>query len=140
MSRLLKFAKSYSIPTVFGAVPISRFTIQFTKFVFGVHLFWEYFAQVKQTSGPSMLPTLNAYGDWVLVSNLYRRGKGIEVGDLVSVKHPMFPGTRAIKRVLGMPGDFVLRDTPGRSEMMLQVKFDSAMSKQMRVQGLRAVD
>ena len=39
------------------------------------------------------------------------------VGDVVSIKHPMFPGVGASKRVLGMPGDFVGRDTPAAGQM-----------------------
>lgn len=69
-----------------------------------------------------MLPTIASTGDVVYVSKLHRRGKGIKVGDVVSFKHPMFPDTGAIKRVVGMPGDFVARDTPGRGNgVMLQV-------------------
>lgn len=59
-----------------------------------------------------MLPTIAVTSDQVLISRSYRRGRGIVVGDLVSIKHPMFPEQGAIKRVLGMPGDYVLRDTP----------------------------
>ena len=60
-----------------------------------------------------MLPTLSVAGDSVLINKQHRRGRGIVVGDLVNIKHPMFPEEGAIKRVLGMPGDFVGRDTPG---------------------------
>lgn len=59
-----------------------------------------------------MLPTMAVKGDRVYVDKLYRRGRGIQVGDVVDFKHPLHPGEGAIKRVLGMPGDFVLRDTP----------------------------
>ena len=76
-----------------------------------------------------MLPTLNVIGDWVYISKLYRRGKGIQVGDVVSFKHPLVPGMRASKRVLGMPGDFVLRNTPGEGGMMVQVGFYSIRQK-----------
>lgn len=75
------------------------------------------------TWGPSMLPTLGPRGDWVYISKLSRRGKDVRVGDMVAVKHPMFPGTGAIKRVVGQSGDFVLRDTPGAaSDAMIQVR------------------
>ena len=70
-----------------------------------------------------MLPTLSVRNDWVYVDKSYRRGKGLLNGDTVSVKHPMFPGVGAIKRVVGMPGDIVGRDTPGTgSRMMIQVR------------------
>ncbi|KAL8717056.1 MAG: hypothetical protein Q9225_005664 [Loekoesia sp. 1 TL-2023] len=73
-----------------------------------------------------MLPTLAAQGDLVWISSYYRHGKGVKVGDLISFKHPCVPGAAALKRVGGMPGDFVMRDVyeggdgKGR-EMMLQV-------------------
>ena len=49
------------------------------------------------------------------------------MGDVVTVRHPMFPWMGASKRVLGMPGDFVIRGTPGGGsggegeQMMVQV-------------------
>ncbi len=42
------------------------------------------------------------------------------------MKHPLMPEEGAIKRVLGMPGDFVMRDTPdveGGRGMMIQVGY-----------------
>lgn len=57
-----------------------------------------------------MLATLSAHGDSVLILRSYRRGRGIQVGDVVNFKHPMFPRVGAIKRVGGMPGDFVCQD------------------------------
>ena len=68
-----------------------------------------------------MAPTMNATGDWLLLSKTYRRGRGIEVGDIVSFKHPIDQGTYSVKRVIGMPGDFVLRDSPDTSGAMIQV-------------------
>lgn len=91
------------------------------KLGFGSHLFGHYFGHPAETAGPSMLPTLNVTGDVIWINKLYRRGKGVVVGDLVSIKHPWFPEMRACKRVLGMPGDFVLRDTPGEGSAMIQV-------------------
>lgn len=68
-----------------------------------------------------MLPTFEVLGDWVLISRAYRRGKDIKVGDVVSFDSVVDPAERVIKRVIGMPGDYVLRDTPGTSETMIQV-------------------
>ena len=69
-----------------------------------------------------MIPTFNSYGDAVLISKYYRRGRGVQVGDVVSYAHPIHPEQRAIKRVMGLEGDFVLRDTPGiGSGTMLKV-------------------
>ncbi|SLM38289.1 mitochondrial inner membrane protease subunit protein [Lasallia pustulata] len=100
----------------------NRRFISATKFLFLGHLFISYVGYIAQTEGPSMLPTLAVDHDWVYISKFYRRGKGIRVGDVVSFKHPMFPSVGALKRVVGMPGDFVLRDTPGSAgRMMIQV-------------------
>ncbi|KAL8947742.1 MAG: hypothetical protein Q9222_006015 [Ikaeria aurantiellina] len=69
-----------------------------------------------------MLPTLAADGDHVWMSSIYRYGKGIQVGDVVSFKHPMVVDAEAIKRVAGMPGDFVMRDMhENGADTMLQV-------------------
>ncbi len=74
-----------------------------------------------------MLPTLEAKGDGVIISKLYRRGKGIEVGDIVSIKNPLMWREGVMKRVLGMPGDFVLRDSPMKGEgTMIQVLSDTS--------------
>jgi hypothetical protein len=59
-----------------------------------------------------MLPTFNSFGDNVLISRYYRRGRGIKVGDVVSYAHPIHPDVTGLKRVLGLEGDFVLRETP----------------------------
>ena len=70
-----------------------------------------------------MIPTMAVKGEQVWINKYYRRGRGIRVGDIVSFKHPLEPGEGAIKRVLGMSGDFVLRDTPeeGGKGLMIQV-------------------
>ena len=80
-----------------------------------------YICNCSATYGISMLPTISSFGDWVFVSKWYRRGRGIQVGDIVSFKHPIRLGEYAVKRVIGMQGDFVLMNTPNRSEAMIQV-------------------
>jgi hypothetical protein len=86
------------------------------------HIFFDHGYSWTGTWGPSMLPTLNASGTSVVISKWYRRGRGIQVGDIVSYKHPIQGKLTTIKRVIGMPGDFVLRDTPGKGDgTMLQV-------------------
>ena len=94
---------------------ISRTLIQTVKVFAFCHLFAEYLLTVKATYGPSMLPTINVRDDWVFISKMNRRGKNVEVGDIVSLTHPMVPDMGVVKRVLGMPGDFVLREAPGLS-------------------------
>lgn len=79
-----------------------------------LHLFWEHFYSVGATSGASMLPTINIEGDFIVISKLYSRGRGVGVGDLVSYVHPVDgPGVHVCKRVIGMPGDFVVVDPMG---------------------------
>lgn len=70
-------------------------------------------------SGPSMMPAWEVWGDGAVTSRLYRRGKGVKVGDLVEFKVPVNEGV-AIKRVAGLPGDYVLEGSPdsGRQEMI----------------------
>jgi len=64
-----------------------------------------------------MIPTLSWDGVWVLISRFFhRRGRNIGVGDLISFENPIRPGYYSIKRVIGMPGDFVCRDTPGKGD------------------------
>lgn len=55
-----------------------------------------------------MLPTIASSGDWLLISKYYRRGRQLSVGDVVSFKHPINVGEYAVKRIVGMPGDFVV--------------------------------
>ena len=95
------------------------------------HIWCEYFFTLSLAEGISMSPTMNATGDWLLLSKRYRRGRGIEVGDIVSFKHPVDEGTYGVKRVVGMPGDFVLRDSPDTSGMMIQVSSCNGQDKDM---------
>ena len=86
------------------------------------HLYADFVGSYNLTDGPSMLPTLAAEGDHVWVSTRYRHGRGIQVGDIISFKHPLAVGANGMKRVVGMPGDFVMRDAhEGWSQVMLQV-------------------
>ncbi|QIW94654.1 hypothetical protein AMS68_000172 [Peltaster fructicola] len=87
-----------------------------------LHSFWAHFYEFSWAYGISMLPTINSCGDKLIISKWYRRGRGIHLGDIVSYTHPINSNQDAVKRVLGMPGDFVLRDTPGEGEgHMIQV-------------------
>ena len=68
-----------------------------------------------------MIPTLYLE-DWVLASYWYRRGRGVKVGDIVSAQHPYEPGEVVIKRIVGMPGDFVCAGAdPENGGVMIQV-------------------
>lgn len=70
-----------------------------------------------------MLPTMEVAGDSVLISRHYRRGRDVKVGDVVSFSSVAEPGEVAIKRVIGLEGDYVLRNSPGSgSNEMVQVR------------------
>ena len=103
--------------------PVARNAATFVQIFCAYHVVGAYLGYPQQTDGPSMLPGLGVRGEWLWVSTLHRRGRWVKVGDLVSVKHPQFPGEGVSKRVLGMPGDFVMRDTPeSGSDVMIQVR------------------
>jgi inner membrane protease subunit 1 len=91
------------------------------KTIFLAHLVWQYGYSWAPLQGASMLPTFEVIGDCALVSRSYRRGRGIKVGDVVSFDSVVEPGEVVIKRVLGLEGDYVLRDTPGSTNSMIQV-------------------
>ena len=104
------------------AHPFARNIATFVKLFCVYHVFGAYVGYPQQSDGPSMLPALGVRGEWLWVSTWHGRGRGVRVGDLVSVRHPLVPGEGVSKRVLGMPGDFVLRDTPeGGGDAMIQV-------------------
>jgi inner membrane protease subunit 1 len=105
-------------PTVYYPVQVFLWG---TGICLGWHIWSEYFFSFNEAEGISMAPTIYSSGDWLLLSKKYRRGRGVEVGDIVSYKHPIDVGTFGVKRIVGMPGDFVLRDTPETSGLMIQV-------------------
>jgi inner membrane protease subunit 1 len=92
-----------------------RVVLNTLKFVALTHLIWEYVISMAPASGPSMLPTFEVVGEWLLVSRLHRFGRGISVGDVVAYNIPINE-EMGVKRVLGMPGDYVLMDTPTDGE------------------------
>lgn len=79
-----------------------------------------------------MYPTVHLFGDSLLISKFHKYGRGIGVGDVVIYKHPWILMTPAAKRVIGMPGDYVLKNGPidgkdafvpeGVEEEMVQVR------------------
>ncbi|KAI0024527.1 LexA/Signal peptidase [Xylariomycetidae sp. FL0641] len=63
--------------------------------------------------GPSMLPTFAVMQEWFVTDKRCRRGRGVAVGDCVLYTIPVEPAEEGVKRVLGMPGDYVLLNSPG---------------------------
>jgi inner membrane protease subunit 1 len=69
-----------------------------------------------------MLPTFEIVDEVLLISRWHRHGRSVQVGDLVVYKIPIEPNADGVKRVIGLPGDYVLIDSPeSRSHMMIQV-------------------
>ncbi|KAH6611607.1 hypothetical protein Trco_001627 [Trichoderma cornu-damae] len=100
-----------------------RFTISTLKITCLAHLTLSHLLQISPAQGPSMLPTFTVDGDWIAADMTYRLGRGVKVGDLVLYKIPIFAGQNGVKRVVGMPGDYVSLGTPGEpgEEQMIQV-------------------
>lgn len=107
---------------------IGRLALHGTSTFCACALIWEHLITVQLSEGPSMYPTFDVRGDWLLISRVHRNGKGIEVGDVVRYGHPNFQGVHVAKRVVGMPGDFVCQDKPlstsiGKEGNMIQVGY-----------------
>ncbi|KAM0805010.1 peptidase S24/S26A/S26B/S26C [Usnea florida] len=101
---------------------LPRLTFDAANILLIGHFLTTHVGSFALTAGPSMLPTINAQGVRVYIDRTYRRGRGIQLGDVVDFHHPMVPGVSAIKRVMGMPGDFVVKDGgEGSDKMMIQV-------------------
>ncbi|KIH94095.1 mitochondrial inner membrane protease subunit 1 [Sporothrix schenckii 1099-18] len=99
-----------------------RWAVGTAKTLACCHLIWTYGYSVGPASGPSMLPTFSVAGDWLLVAKRFRGGRDVRVGDLVVYRIPVEPADEAVKRVMGMPGDYVLVNSPeGQSDLMIQV-------------------
>ncbi|KAK4999781.1 hypothetical protein LTR66_001238 [Elasticomyces elasticus] len=115
-------------PVIANRYPRLHYVLRVTEaagyFLLFGHLFLTYGFSYTGTWGLSMLPSIASSGDFVLISKFYRHGRGLEIGDLVTYKHPYHgdQGVYGIKRLVGLPGDFVLRDSPGAKEgVMIQV-------------------
>lgn len=100
-----------------------RATVSFVKAACLVHLGITYGYTISPAQGPSMLPTFTVDGDWILCDHTRRYGRGVSVGDLVVYRIPVFTNQWGVKRVTGMPGDYVSVGTPGDpgEELMIQV-------------------
>ncbi|KAE9581655.1 hypothetical protein CGMCC3_g2103 [Colletotrichum fructicola] len=86
------------------------------------HVFTSYCFEWGPAAGPSMLPTFDIAGDHIIVDKRYRYGRNIVVGDLVHYRIPIFQRAEGIKRVIGMPGDYVLVGSPDAyPQKMMQV-------------------
>lgn len=78
------------------------------KALAAAHVFAHYFYSYDVGWGLSMMPTMGMEASHLLVSKRHRLGRGVEPGDIIVLRHLASPGSRIIKRVVGMPGDYVL--------------------------------
>lgn len=77
-----------------------------------------YVYDVCYSVGASMSPTIPDRTSLLGVNKTYAKGRGIKIGDCVQIASPQQPNHLAGKRVVGLPGDYVLRSknnspTPG---------------------------
>lgn len=87
-----------------------------------VHVFHRSIYEVTETSGESMMPTINYKDDYVHVNKFNKLGRRCQFGDIVVVAKPTDPSQRVCKRITGMPRDFVLIDpSDPHSHDMIQV-------------------
>ncbi|KAL0943748.1 mitochondrial inner membrane protease subunit [Colletotrichum truncatum] len=99
-----------------------RYVITVGKAIAAAHVFTNYCFNWGPASGASMLPTFDIQGDHIIIDRRYRFGRNIVVGDLVNYRIPIFRHSEGVKRVLGMPGDYVLVGSPdAHSHQMIQV-------------------
>ncbi|KAF7536934.1 hypothetical protein G7Z17_g12954 [Cylindrodendrum hubeiense] len=100
-----------------------RTSISFLKATCLVHLGLSHGYNISPAQGPSMLPTFTVDGDWILCDYTRRCGRGVGIGDLVVYRIPVFSNQWGVKRIIGMPGDYVSVGTPGDpgEELMIQI-------------------
>ncbi|XP_019169806.1 PREDICTED: mitochondrial inner membrane protease subunit 1-like [Ipomoea nil] len=77
------------------------------KFFCAIHITNTYVCTFAMTRGPSMLPTFNLTGDFVLAERLSTRFGKVVPGDVVLVRSPENPRKIISKRVVGVAGDTV---------------------------------
>lgn len=76
-----------------------------------VHWVNEKIFEIYPCSGPSMLPTLNVYGDFLGVDKWNgKHGRGCQAGDIIVAIKPGTTTLRIAKRIIGIPGDIVCKD------------------------------
>jgi signal peptidase I len=103
-----------SVPRVSGASPGSRSGFLKSRYwlrdvvlssllVFTVFLF---FYQPVQVEGTSMLPLLKNH-ERIVVNKIAYHVESIQRGDIIVFRYPLDPAESFIKRVIGLPGDWV---------------------------------
>lgn len=86
-----------------------------------------------------MYPTIESGVTATIYSRLNRRGRDLKVGDVIHAENPFFQHKPVGKRIIGMPGDYVLRDhslapTPGGAPLPGIVEDDGTREEPMMIQ------
>ncbi|KAF1965200.1 LexA/Signal peptidase [Bimuria novae-zelandiae CBS 107.79] len=105
-----------------------------------LHIFMTYIGTIGPTEGISMVPTIpHSYRGhpYVLESRLHRRGRNIDVGDVVAFTIPGKQNAVGCKRVIGMPGDFVSVMSGQRGEADLKKMDDEGDWANVKEQVIR---
>lgn len=119
----------YLTPALRGLRPPFRILLTTTKLLCAAHLVVVYLLPSWGTvSGPSMLPLFEIWGQGAVTSRTHAHGRGIVVGDVVKFKLPVSGEGEAIKRVMGMPGDYVLVGSPDRGGEGEMIQVSSSFS------------
>lgn len=71
-----------------------------------------YLYDANSTTGWSMYPTMPPSSAWLILSRRHARRQDVQLGDVVEAHSPIQHHGRVAKRVIGMPGDYVVRDPP----------------------------
>jgi inner membrane protease subunit 1 len=78
-----------------------RFTTHVIQILFASHLFLSYGYELGPSIGPSMLPTINQTGDYILVEKwTHLSNRGYRTGDVVQGRNP-YENYPVVKRILG---------------------------------------
>ncbi|KAJ1867296.1 hypothetical protein LPJ78_001101 [Coemansia sp. RSA 989] len=108
MIRILKHRLNFNKAKVVALVTVSTGCF--------IHTIFDYVGEITPSKGPSMLPTLGMLGDLLVIERLPGWRNRLQMGDLVVFTSPINPERRAVKRVLGQPGDTVCVD-PTKDEL-----------------------
>ncbi|CAL1695389.1 unnamed protein product [Somion occarium] len=87
--------------------------LKVVNFVCAWHLFVEHVGWIRYVDGPSMVPTMNVTGEWI-VENRMISPKNLARGDLITFVSPLDPSRFVCKRLIGLPGDVICVDPMGK--------------------------
>ncbi|KAL8090985.1 hypothetical protein AgCh_040168 [Apium graveolens] len=82
-------------------------TLVLAKFFCTLHLTNTYLLTPAYVTGPSMIPTFEITGGFVLAEKISTRFSKVGKGDIVLIRSPEDPRKIVTKRVVGMEGDSV---------------------------------